>query len=779
VSVLRGRAATAAALLLLLALTIWYAGDTPAATSATQAASEFSLSQALRHVGEMTQRPHPVGSADHDRVRDYVATTLASYGAEVEVQHATGVGTRYAVAGRIANVIGRVPGALRGGPFVLLASHYDGVPGGPAAGDDAAATAALLETVRALRAGPPLRHDVMILVTDAEEAGLLGAAAFVRDHPLAKNAGVVINFEARGTRGPSLMFETGRGNLDVVRVLRGIGGARASSLSTAVYRRLPNDTDLSEFALLDKPALNFAFIGGVNRYHTAQDDVQHLSKGSLLHHGQQALALARAFGSDELPRPATTDGVFFDLPLLGVVVYPEGWSIGFALLAVALLVVATIRSRQPESRLLRDFALSVGMVLGTVTISGLLGWGLSFCLDRLHDALASGEPMWSTVYAAAIALAVVALTSAAYRIARIKASAAGIRLGVLWVWTILSVALVFVAPGASFLLLWPATAASAAMLVETFVGRRVIGELPAWAAAAVVLSFLAPTSYLMVCLALGIAPMGAVILSVLAGLTTWLLAPQLEMLATTHANGTAGPVLDWRAPAVAGVASLALLLLGSMTVRTTTADPAGAQIHYVVEADSSRAWLTGTGTTLGADQWIVRSVRRIAGNKPAPLVGWMRQRLDSTRTAPVPFVALPAPSVSVMRDSLGADARHVVLRVRPGPANANATNALRPYMVVLSMPREAVVRAAVDGKAIDTARYRSQSRSWRLDYVAPPDSGFTLALTLKPDAKREIDVGTRTLSIPPLGAVQLPQRPAGIVTIQTGNFSTVYRRVVF
>ena len=59
----------------------------------------------------------------------------------------------------------------------------------------------------------------------------------------------------------------------------------------------------SAWAVLGKPALNFAFADGVERYHTAHDDVAHLNPGSVQHHGSQMLMLARAFGDGPLPRP--------------------------------------------------------------------------------------------------------------------------------------------------------------------------------------------------------------------------------------------------------------------------------------------------------------------------------------------------------------------------------------------------------------------------------------------------------------------------------------------
>ena len=186
----------------------------------------------MKHVVAIAQRPHPIGSAEHDRVRDYLVAQLSNLGLDPQIQNATGVGTRYADAGRVQNILARMPGGQSGGPAVLLVAHYDSVEAGPGAGDDGAGIAAILETVRALRAGGPVAHDVIVLFTDGEESDLLGAAAFVREHPWAKDVAMALNFEARGTTGRSLMFETGPGNLDAVRVLRTVPGVTAGSMFT-------------------------------------------------------------------------------------------------------------------------------------------------------------------------------------------------------------------------------------------------------------------------------------------------------------------------------------------------------------------------------------------------------------------------------------------------------------------------------------------------------------------------------------------------------------------
>ena len=61
--------------------------------------------------------------------------------------------------------------------------------------------AALLETARALKSGPRLANDIVILLTDGEEIGLMGSSTFVQERGSATDVGAVFNFEARGTSG--------------------------------------------------------------------------------------------------------------------------------------------------------------------------------------------------------------------------------------------------------------------------------------------------------------------------------------------------------------------------------------------------------------------------------------------------------------------------------------------------------------------------------------------------------------------------------------------------
>src|SRR5262249_54150214 len=151
----------------------------------------FSAERAMRHVDEIAARPHAMGMVDHDRVRDYIIAQLTAVGLRPQVQTTTGIGTRYQATGRVQNIAAWLPGTDAHGKAILLVAHYDGVEASPAAGDDGAATAALIETMRALKARrTPLTHDVIALFTDGEEVGLIGAAAFVREHAWAKDVAV-------------------------------------------------------------------------------------------------------------------------------------------------------------------------------------------------------------------------------------------------------------------------------------------------------------------------------------------------------------------------------------------------------------------------------------------------------------------------------------------------------------------------------------------------------------------------------------------------------------
>jgi hypothetical protein len=728
------RIGVAFGLLVLCAISILRVARPPRAVPATAPDTVFSAVRAMRHVEQIAQRPHPMGTPDHDRVRDYIVGQLSALGLRPQIQQATAIGTRYRQAGHVQNIFARLPGSAPNGKVVLVMAHYDGVEAGPAASDDGAGSAALLETLRTLRTGKPLAHDVIALFTDGEEAGLLGAAAFVREHPWAKDVAVVLNFEARGTTGRSFMFETGPGNLDAARALRSARDATAGSVYATIYRTLPNDTDLSEVAVLGLPALNFAFADGVERYHTSHDDVAHLNPGSLQHHGSQMLAMVRAFGSEPLPRPRTGDGVFFDLPIIGLIVYPVGLELPLAIVALALVGTLVARDR-------RGVGTGVLATLVALVVSG----GVGLVVGRMFD----GPALWSGLNATALVVLALSVTAACYAVAKRWSTPRGLQVGALIVWLVLALLLSARTPGVGYLFTWPLLFAAAAALLPR---DRVVGE---WAAAIVTLLLLVGFIYGVSVVMLGVAGTGAIALCVVASLVTLLLAPLLELIA--------GSARWLGAPWLAGT-GVVCLVIAVLTVHPSADHPLRSALVYAENADSSDAWL-GTLSS-SKDAW-TRGV--IGSGTPGDTPTWTTRLSDAGRFTgrKVQRVPLAAPNAVLVRDTLINGARGVVLRVS-APAGTTA--------LVMRARGAKVLASSIDGRDVDTTRYRYRVRDWVMEFWAVPDTGAIVSLSIPVGGHIDFDLAARRPGIPTVPGVTIPPRPPYVVPSQTGDVSIVYRQ---
>lgn len=367
----------------------------PAAVPADAPATDFSSGRALRHVEAISRRPHPIGSLEHEAVRGYVVNELALMGLAPEVQEATAVNDRWGVpyrAATVRNVLARLKGTGQG-RAILLAAHYDSVTTGPGAGDNAVAVGALLETLRALKAGAPLRNNVIFLFTDGEEVGLLGAKAFVEGHPWAKDVGLTLNFDARGNGGPSFMFETSDGN---GRLMREFAEAAphpaAGSLGYEIYRLLPNDTDASVFKGTGLAGFNFAFIDGATKYHTMLDSYANVDERSLQHHGSYALALTRRFGGVDLPAPKQPNEVYFNPYGELFLHYPGGLVLPLAVLvlsAFAAVVALGLKRRRVTAA---GIALGAAALRKRLLMPHRLRWGWMSQLAGRFDACPQANP---------------------------------------------------------------------------------------------------------------------------------------------------------------------------------------------------------------------------------------------------------------------------------------------------------------------------------------------------------------------------------------------------
>ncbi|HXQ33409.1 MAG TPA: M28 family peptidase, partial [Anaerolineales bacterium] len=178
--------------------------------------------------------------------------------------------------------------------------------------------------------------------SDSEEVGMLGAGAFVFRHPWAKDVGVVLNFDARGSGGPVIMYETSDKNGWLIKEFaKAAPHPVANSLMAAFYKLMPNKTDFAMFREKDLAGLNFAHIVGLNHYHNPLDNLTNIDHRTLQHQGATALALTRHFGNLNLTSTADHNEVYFDVLNSTLITYSEQWVVPLALV-VLLIFVAVV-----------------------------------------------------------------------------------------------------------------------------------------------------------------------------------------------------------------------------------------------------------------------------------------------------------------------------------------------------------------------------------------------------------------------------------------------------
>jgi hypothetical protein len=370
----------------------------PGPVSADAPATAFSAMRAMADVRVIGRASHPTGSVEDAQVRAYLIARLKGMG--LEVSTTTGMMSpqakkrlddwrkTVAPAPPLTNIVALLPGRDRGQAAVLLMAHHDSVWGSPAAADDGAGVASVLEVIRAIKAGGQPRRDVMVLLTDGEELGLEGAKAFFASDPRRAHVGVIVNLETRGGGGRASMFETGSDNGAMMDLFgRAVRRPVSTSLSVFIYKKLPNSTDLTVAKKLGYPGFNFAFIGRAGLYHSPLATPEALDQGALQDMGRQTLDLTRALADAPALPGRAADRTFFDAYGLFFVSYPA--ALGWLFLVLGALGYAAAAWRRAT---LGEVAKGAGMLLALIVIAaaglyivnGVSGaWGKVNYYDRL------------------------------------------------------------------------------------------------------------------------------------------------------------------------------------------------------------------------------------------------------------------------------------------------------------------------------------------------------------------------------------------------------------
>jgi hypothetical protein len=730
--------------LFLLAGLAVYQLSPPRPLPADTAVSDFSSERAARHLQVIARNPHPIGSGEAERVRDYLVAELNALGLETSVQHSTAVSRRSAApfnAGSIENVVAKRSGT-DGQKSVLLVAHYDSVPGSNGASDNGIAVSALLETARAVKTDFQSKNDLIFLFTDGEEAGLLGARAFVDEHPWAKSVGVVLNFDARGNAGPVVMFETSDGNSELIEALaKAAPHPIANSLSQEIYKLMPNDTDLSVFKEAGYQSLNFANIEGISYYHTPLDSLKNANESSLQHHGSYALALARHFGNSDLHLGNTDDQVYFNLLGSMFVKYSASWVTPLSL--VTALFFATALAIGFRRRLLSIRGICAGSLALIISVAGsvLVVLSLWWVVQRVqtgYELMPHGQANDGYVYMSSFVLLALVVTSAVFRLFRRRIGVPDLTGGALAVWLVLMLASNLYFPGASYLFHWPMMFAAAATAIwfatsgkerpsPAIAATLTVGSVPA----VLLLSSIIYLVFVALTLRLAAVGVGMVVLSL------GLLVPQLVLASKRN---------HWRAHGVLAATGLLLILITSISFGFGDDNPKPNTIFYAMNADSRRAVWASIDSS--PDEWtsqFLTSVERGDLNEYAP------SSFNRFLKCAAPPVQLEGPQVVLVEDRVQGDVRVTRMRIA-SPRRA-------PAISLVADSEVEVLGAWVNGKEVGP----SLGKRWGLKYHNIPEGGIELILETKSSGTLKLRAVDISYGLPEILDNEFLPRPAHLV----------------
>jgi hypothetical protein len=700
------------------------------------AQSQFDATRAKARLAYIIgdERPHPADSDADDQVRDRLVATLRQMGIEPVVRDQFACNDLFKVRGvscaRVQNVIA-IMGPTKG-KALLLNTHYDSVPAGPGASDDGIGVATLLEVAQDLKQQPPKR-PLILLFNEGEELGLVGARGFLTD-PLSRSIDNVINLEARGVRGPVNMFETSRPNAAPIATYKdAVEHPVANSLSTDVYRLLPNYTDVNSFAERGWLTFNLAPIGNETRYHSPGDDLASLDPATLQHMGDQTLALAKAlmFGT---PPQTGGDRIFMDVMGQTLVTLPL--VIGAGTLIGLLLGFGIVSLR------CGSMARSLTVAVGTFVGSGALAWlalGLIGILRR--GMFWRAEPIWThlATYASAMLVGITLIATVGRSVEQRQ-----LRLNFWLFFLVVGAVIGLFAPGGIIFFIFPPMIALAGILTARWWKPA---ELVASALAIVVLYFTWGGILGLLEELLDNGPM-----SVFAPLGSLFL-----LLVLIEAKPLIDRISLRMTTALAGVLALTAWAIAAAAPAYSTDRQQRFVIEHVTDAASGKSW------------WSIL-------NDGAPLPramghGWKRGELPFSEqkrwfsTAPIDRDS-KAPAVRIIFEIRAGDERTLTVKLAP---NGNRN-------IALIAPADANIRSAgVSGfvRPIDP----NLDGKYSIDCSGRSCDGKILQLTIaRPKPVQFLVVGSKP-SLPLSAAPLLAERPTFALPQYNPDESITFARV--
>lgn len=613
----------------------------------------YSIETVQKHIKKISGRPHYVGTEAHKEVQSYLIAELESMGLQVETQHGSSIGN-WGNYTKVSNILARIKGT-HSSEALLLLSHYDSSPHSSlGASDDAVGVSVILEGINNLiKSGKTPKNDIIVLFSDAEEIGLLGARLFVSKHRWARDVGLVLNFEARGSGGPSYMLlETNSGNQKLIESFEqaGVEYPVANSLTYSIYKMLPNDTDLTVFREIGNiDGFNFAFIDDHFDYHTANDSYENVNQNTLRHQISYLAPLLDYFANTDLSDlKSNKDNVYFDFPVFNFVYYPFSWIVPLLIIATLLFLYIFYLGISNRSINSKGIFKSLFAFIGCIVICGAIGyfaWPLLKTIYPNYSDILQGFPYNGHYYIAAFTA--LSFTVCFFIYSRLKdVEIAELVIVPIGLWLLLCLGIAFYLKGASFFIIPVyATLGSLWMLIKSGEKRPPIGYLIALCIPA--LWILAPLIQ-MFPVGLGMKLLGSS--TVISVLLFGLLLPVI------------GQYKNKRNYSVVGLSITAVFLIAAhLQASPTKETPHPTSLVYQLDLDTEKAYWATYNNKL--DPWIQQYISDTI--KPSRLSEGLTSKYATnyTKIAPAPVKDIKGPTIKVIQDTTIIGRRKIKIRI--------------------------------------------------------------------------------------------------------------------
>jgi carboxypeptidase Q len=233
------------------------------------------------------------------------------------------------------NIVAVLPGTTYPDEYIVLGGHFDSFDGGTGGVDDGSGISPGMEALRLITVagGAPKRSIAMVLFA-AEENGLVGSQAWLKDHPeLQDKIVAMINRDGSPSAITGAVVPSGwyQDFQEITAPLADLNPRWPFTLDVNPYPGVkplnPGGTDASSFAMVGIPTLNFrqaTDYSYMRAWHTLYDTYSELVPYTE-HQEHSALVTAVvAYGMANLDEPLTRDGVYLPDGLFADIITASG-----------------------------------------------------------------------------------------------------------------------------------------------------------------------------------------------------------------------------------------------------------------------------------------------------------------------------------------------------------------------------------------------------------------------------------------------------------------------